>query len=224
MFDLHPGNFNKETRANVQKNYETRLKGLRIPVYLCKEHPEIPNSVRYPIKEILEMMGPELDPFCDGQYFASSISFLICLGIYEKVDEMHLYGLDFIADGEYEHQRPNIEYLIGVARGKGIQVFIPKGSAVCTFNYIYGYQLPPDIGLLNRAVLLDRLKQYKKRHRTALDEARTADGAIQETSQLLQLLIHSARGGKLDVPAVKEPVEVVALRLAKEKEESHEEE
>ena len=222
VFDLHPGNFDVETRKNVQKNYETRLKALKVPVYLCNEHPKIPNSVRYPIEAILKMMGPELDPFCDGQYFASSIAFLIALAIYEQVDEIHLYGLDFVADGEYEHQRPNTEYLIGIARGKGIQVFIPKGAAVCKFSYIYGYQLPDDPGILNRAVLLDRLKQYKTRHQKALDEARTADGAIQEVEQLLTTLIHVARGGKLEVPPMKDPVEVIKMRLDKEKEESHE--
>ncbi len=224
LFDLHPGNFDKESRSNVQDNYEERLASFSdVPVYLCNKHPDIPNSIRYPIEDVLKFMGPELDPYSDGQYFASSIAFMIALAMYERVDEIHLYGLDFIADEEYGFQRPNVEYLVGVARGKGIKVFIPKGSAICEFSYIYGYQLPPDVGLVNRAVLLDRLQQYKKKHQTALNVARTSDGAIQEVEQLLKLICHTERGGKLEVPPVKDPVEVTANKLAKDKEESYDE-
>lgn len=225
MFDLHPGHFDKTVdRKNIQENYEQRLASFKdVPIYLCNKHPDIPNSIRYPIEDILKFMGPELDSYSDGQYFASSIAFMICLAMYEKVNEIHLYGLDFIADGEYDYQRPNMEYLVGVARGKGIKVFIPKGSAICEFSYIYGYQLPPDIGLINRAVLTDRLVQYKKKHEQALNVARTSDGAIQEVEQLLKLMTHTLRGGKLEVPPLKDPIEVIEKRIAKEKEQSHEE-
>ena len=222
LFDLHPDNFNKKDRINVQKNYEERLASFKdVPIYLTKEHPEIPNSIRYPIEDIFKFMGVDLDPYTAGTYFASSIAFLICMAIYEAVDEIHLYGIDFVGDGEYEHQRPNMEYLVGVARGKGIKVYIPKGSALCEFSYVYGYQLPPDVGILNRAVILDRLKQYKKKNKEALLLARTTDGAIQECEQLLQVLLHTERGGNLEVPPVKVPVDVLERRLAKEKEQGH---
>jgi len=32
-----------------------------------------------------------------------------------------VYGVDMKADDEYGYQKPNMEYLIGLARGKGIQ-------------------------------------------------------------------------------------------------------
>ena len=222
LFDLHAGNFDKKKRANVQQNYEERLAGFKnTEIYLCEKHPDIPNSVEYPLEAVLKMMGPELDPSSHGQYFASSIAFLICLAIYEKVDEIHIYGVDFVGQGEYEHQRPNMEYLVGVARGKGIEVYIPKGCALVEFSYIYGYQLPPDAGIVNRAVLTDRLKQYKEKHEKALNVARTTDGAIQEVEQLLQMLMHVERGGALEVPPIKEHVEVALNKLEREKEEKH---
>ncbi len=222
LFDLHAGNFDKNKRANVQQNYEDRLKGFKnTEIYLCKKHPDIPNSVEYPLEEVLEMMGPQLDPCSHGQYFASSIAFLICLAIYEKVDEIHIYGVDFVGQGEYEHQRPNMEYLIGVARGKGIEVYVPKGCALLEFDYIYGYQLPKDAGIINRAILTDRLKQYKEKHEKALNVARTTDGAIQEVEQLLSMLMHVERGGVVEVPPVKDHVEVAQNKLERAKEEKH---
>jgi hypothetical protein len=35
---------------------------------------------------------------------------------------------------EYKYQRPNLEYLIGFARGLGIEVYIPEQSSLCKFN------------------------------------------------------------------------------------------
>lgn len=38
------------------------------------------------------------------------------------------------ADDEYGYQRPNCEYLIGLARGRGIKVVIPDESPLCKFQ------------------------------------------------------------------------------------------
>ena len=222
VFDIHPSNFDTTTPQNVQKNYAERLANFdKIPIYLTKKHPDIPNSIEYPLEEILKFMGPELDPHSDGQYFASSIAFLICLAMYEKFEEIHLYGIDFVADGEYGFQRPNMEYLIGVARGKGIEVFVPPGCALIDFGHIYGYQPFPDVGIINRALLIDRLKQYREKHQKALDVARTTDGAIQECEQLLSMVAHHQRGGKVVIPPLKETPDDTERKMKKAKEASH---
>lgn len=196
-FDVHPGNFDKENRRRVPKDYEKNLAECKnCTVYLVDRHPEIPNSVRYPIEKVLEFFGTMLDGYAAKPYFASSVAYMIAMAILENVDEIHLYGLDFIEDGEYTHQRPNMEYFIGIARGRGIKVFIPERSALCEFEYVYGYQNPSDTGTINKAFLEDRLKLYTAKYKEAAATMHTANGARQEAEQLLKLLKHIERGAK----------------------------
>lgn len=198
LFDMHPENFKHYARKNKPVDYIRELNRKMIPTYTCEVVPSLKCCVRYPIEEILKFFGTNLDPFFDGDYFASSASYMICLAIYEDVDEIHLYGFDFIAKGEYEHQKPNLEYLIGIARGRGIRVHVARGSALCEFSYRYGYQGRPWAGHINQRMLRERIESYEKTREESLAKVRTLDGAIQEAKQLIDLIDHQERGGKLD--------------------------
>lgn len=193
-------------RKNVQPNYERHLSLLDATVYLQEEHPDIPNSVRYPIEDVIKMLSG-VDPYADGDYFASSVAFMLALAIYEEFEEIHLYGIDLLTDSEFSHQRPNAEYLIGLARGLGRKVLVPKESAMLKFSYRYGYDTLPSVGAINPAILQERLKQYQAKHKHAIAEMYTADGAAQECGQLLQLLKFHDRGGTLELisPSMSSP-------------------
>lgn len=55
----------------------------------------------------------------------------------------------FVAEGFASHnsyQRPCAEYLIGIADGMGVKVYIPQSSALCKANHVYGYSYPPEPG------------------------------------------------------------------------------
>lgn len=69
-----------------------------------------------------------------GYYWNSSIAYAMALAIHEGAEEIGVYGVDMKADDEYGYQKPNMEYLIGLARGKGIKVHIPDDSPLCKFN------------------------------------------------------------------------------------------
>lgn len=69
-----------------------------------------------------------------GDYFNSSIAYMMALAIHEGAEWIGLYGVDMKDGEEYGYQKPNLEYLIGLARGKGIEVFIPEVSPLCKFN------------------------------------------------------------------------------------------
>ena len=47
--------------------------------------------------------------------------------------EIGLWGIDLAEDGEWEYQRANNEYYIGVAEGMGIKVTLPEGSMLKKF-------------------------------------------------------------------------------------------
>lgn len=191
-FEMHTLDLSK--RGNLPPDYHNYLANLKKPIYLQDVHPAIPNGLRYPLEEVTRAIGKEIDPYADGDYFASSIGYMLALAIYENVDEIQIYGIDLLCDDEYGYQRPNAEYLIGLARGKGIRVFIPEESALCKFDHRYGYEEPPNLGVLTHKILEERLKSYEKKHENSLAMAYLADGAAQEVKQLLALLKNSGRG------------------------------
>lgn len=111
--------------------YVPRLrKGLGVPIYMLEAHDDIPLSVAYPIKEITAMFG---------NYFTNSISYMLALAIYEKVDEIGVYGIDMAREHEAGWERPSIEYFLGWARGMGIRVTIPDTSDLLKCLGLYGY-------------------------------------------------------------------------------------
>jgi hypothetical protein len=74
-----------------------------------------------------------------GEYFQSSIAYVLSLAITEMCTsegphELALYGIDVSPDEEWAYQRACIEFLVGVAIGKGIKVTIPETSALLNFH------------------------------------------------------------------------------------------
>jgi hypothetical protein len=85
---------------------------------------QVPGAERFPFEEVAADVG---------DYWCSSIAYLLSLAIHRKAEEIALYGVDMRAEDEYFIQRPNLEYLIGFARGRGIKVHIPDTSPLCKF-------------------------------------------------------------------------------------------
>jgi hypothetical protein len=120
------------------------LMGQTIPVYMLQKEHDIPASVAYPMDEIAADQGRT----CYGTaYLESSISYMMALAIHEKVDRIGIWGCDLSTGGEYAHQRPNMEYLIGLARGRGIKVYVPAQNALLSPNRKVPYGIEdPDAG------------------------------------------------------------------------------
>lgn len=98
-----------------------------VPVYMLKKEDDIPLSVAFPMDAVADDIGRT----CFGTpYLESSIAYMMALAILEKVDRIGIWGCDLSTGGEYAYQRPNMEYLIGLARGRGIKVFTPPQNAL----------------------------------------------------------------------------------------------
>lgn len=117
--------------AVVDDKYLRALKrDIGVPVYHLRRTEEIAGSVAYPIKKITARFGT---------YLTNSISYMLALAIYERVDEIHLYGIDMAREHEHAWERPSIEYFLGWARGAGITVVIPDSSDLLKCIGLYGY-------------------------------------------------------------------------------------
>ena len=105
-------------------NHLQFLKDARIPVYLECENPDIPCGVRYPYQAVVAELG--------GEYFAcNSFGWMLGLAISLGYKHIHLRGVNFgPGDISDSYARPMIEYLIGLARGRGVDVTVPEDSGL----------------------------------------------------------------------------------------------
>jgi hypothetical protein len=129
-------------------DYAKWLAECPIPVYMTEQRADVPNSVRFPIEHMVQKYG---------DYYYSSISYMLAQAIEEGLEEIGLWGIDLAHDSEYEYQKPSAEYFLGVAIGQGITVRIPEQSALLKGMYRYGYQEMPT------NADLQWLKVYKSR-------------------------------------------------------------
>ncbi len=120
-FELHDMPDMVKDQPNLDK-YLANIAQCNRP-YMVEKY--IPEATAYPYDEVIADVG---------DYFCSSIGLMLALAIHEKYDEIALYGIDMRADEEYAYQRANCEYLIGLARGRGIKVIVPEQSPLCKFE------------------------------------------------------------------------------------------
>ena len=112
MHDIH----------TLEQKYIDYLDGLA--PYMQEAYESVPGAKRYPFEEVAQTTG---------DYWCSSVGYMLALAIHEGASEIGLYGVDMKSTEEYAYQRPNVEYLIGLARGKGIKVHIPDSSPIGKF-------------------------------------------------------------------------------------------
>lgn len=123
-FEMHAlgdlkGQLRRETRYRRSfSSYMRFLSHLDRPVYMQRTHKAIPKSVKYPIRAALRNFG---------KCFTSTASYLIALAIMEGYGTIGVWGVHLVARRVYTRQRPEIEYLLGVAKRRGIKVYLPAG-------------------------------------------------------------------------------------------------
>jgi hypothetical protein len=113
LFEMHDKRLLESEHSRRKPGYLDRLEGAY-------------TQGNYPFDAVAESIG--------AYYWNSSIAYAMALAIHEGAEEIGVWGVDLVADDEYSYQRPNMEYLIGLARGRGIKVYIPPESALCKFN------------------------------------------------------------------------------------------
>lgn len=129
LFELHDYKWIKEGKREA--GHLKWLQNAKIPLMMQKHFPDIPNSIPFPRKKLEEAYGA---------YFTNTISWEIALAMSIGVKEIHIYGVNMATEIEYSSQRPSCEYYIGLARGKGIEVYIPSESDLLKCFYQYGFE------------------------------------------------------------------------------------
>ena len=159
------------------------------PIYMQPQFCDgrFPNATPYPLDRMVARFG---------RYFTSTIGYMLALAIDEGYSWIGLYGVDLASHQEYPYQRPNAEYLIGMARGLGIEVEVAAHSAILRSNFLYGYEQEPTAHPLV-AFARDQIGKLKQEHEKHLVTANTIDGAMQAYQNLIAAADFSARGAKV---------------------------
>ena len=107
----------------------------RLPVYMFPEHLAkypIPNGIPFPRDAVMQVTN--------SNYFTNTVSWMIGFAILQQRTKLNIYGIDMAQETEYAHQRPSCEYFIGLARGLGMEVFIPETSDLLKTAFLYGIE------------------------------------------------------------------------------------
>lgn len=139
------------------KHFEWLSKEHPFPIFMQEKRSEFPKSVKFPLDEIIQNV--------DGgrRYLTNSIALMVAHAIYEQVDRIELYGIDLEYGTEYAYQKAGTEYVIGVAIGRGIDIYFPNGCALLNAP-IYAYDAH------TQTISKDQLLEHLNYYRSKLDE------------------------------------------------------
>ena len=169
-FQIHErgpdGNFDIQ-RPGFEHQYESFLQGCPVPVYMIEEDSLVQNSLRYPLEQVLTTFDME-----DRAYFRSAMDYMAALAVHEHrggdaVDEIRVYGIRLDSGIEYLEQKQSFEYWLGIIKGSGIKLRLPKETNLLRAPlYGRGTEWQQFEGMRDRYIELQRkLMQLVMEHR-----------------------------------------------------------
>jgi len=169
VFEIHPIGYLKKnigTSQNDREHWEwlTQPHG-DIKIIMHDHFPEIPNSVKFDHSRAVREFG---------NFFTSSLAFMIAQALMEEIDRIEIYGFDMKSDSEYNYQRDSAEYFIGLAMGKGVDVYLPPECNLLK-GKIYAFN-DNSIGLRQKMEI--RIWEIMGQVENNLAEYQMADGIV----------------------------------------------
>ncbi len=180
--------------CEVCKGSDDRAKGWHgqpyTPIYMQEHYEDIPASVAWPRAAINEWTTRMFGKEAELDYFTSTPGQMIATALYEGFGRIEVYGVDLLQTEEYAYQRPGAEYWIGLARGLGVEVLVPTGSALLKANYVYGYSEPVESAAIDPLVKFSEMKdkQLEQQIQQAAGIVNMVAGAQQCVAEVSKLL------------------------------------
>jgi len=109
-----------------------------IPIYMQYYHELVPNSIGYPLHEVVDEV---FHNFRRGdtkvKYFTSTLAYMMGIALLEKFERIEIYGFEMADEIEYVQQKACAEFWIGYAMGKGVEVYTPPNCQIL-YSQLYG--------------------------------------------------------------------------------------
>lgn len=136
LFEMHDRTLLEDSRSDRSPHYMDKLKNdLWQPVYMQQRHPDIPTSVEYPLEAVQQSVFKGFPRGDQVDWYNSSFAYLMAMAIHQGFTTISLFGWEMNGEtgehGSYQYQRPNANYLVGLAVGRGIEVMVPMQSSIC---------------------------------------------------------------------------------------------
>lgn len=104
-----------------------------LPIVMQKAWDDVPNSIRFPLKEASDLFG------LGYPYFTSSVAFMLAYAYLVGYKKVELYGFEMGTQTEYHYQRANGEFIIGFLKAKGMDIYLPPACGILK-GELYGYR------------------------------------------------------------------------------------
>lgn len=164
--DIH---YNWEQENVEGTDHRGWLANCGIPVLMSVPDAGIPTAVRFPLEACIQI---------GADYFTSTVAYLVAWAIHQGYKRIELYGIDLVVGTEYEHQKACAEFWLGLAHGRGIEINLPPQSALVKHTHRYGFEKPPDWGLVGDDELAIRIAGLTKNRDECIAHLHGLDGAI----------------------------------------------
>ena len=115
-----------------------RANPMDIPIYMQYQRDDVPNSVGYPLHEVVDLAFKN---FWRGtekvKYFTSTLAYMMGIAVYEGFERIEIYGFELSEEIEYLEQKACAEWWIGFAMGRDIEVWTPENCQIM-YSSLYG--------------------------------------------------------------------------------------
>ena len=184
LFELHE--YKYLTKKQRNPHHLEWLRQATVPIYTFKRYRDIPTSIPFPFAQLTSRF--------DSKYFTNSISWLIAFAIVEGFKRIELWGVDMAMVEEYGSQRPSCEYWVGMARGMGIDVFVPDESNLLKSWHLYGKEEAATSEMrtkmqARKSELLAKLKQVQDQRDTLTLQEHTISGNLSEVDYIIKTFV-----------------------------------
>jgi hypothetical protein len=148
VFGTHPEQFEKAYYEDLQK--------LQTPIFMQKHYDEIPNSIPYPIDEIVAQFG---------RFNTNTIEYMVWLAIRQGYEQVGLFGVEMEHGTEYIDQGRGVLYSLGILQGRGIGLYIPDNCQLFKCRWMYGFETA------QRDLDTERIEKFKAEMNSELSNA-----------------------------------------------------
>lgn len=114
------------------------LKTSRVPVVTSRAHPDYPMLVEFPLEDVLNHLGHD--------YFNSTAAYAVAFAIHTRARKISCFGMDFTYPNTHQAEKGRgcVEYWLGQAQARGIQIGLPQTTTLMDACYpraarLYGY-------------------------------------------------------------------------------------
>lgn len=126
--------------SGVQNLGETiaRINASGKPLVAPFRYEEIPNSIAFPLEQYVNEFG--------APYFTNTIAYMVAYALLQGAKKIDVYGINQASSSEYFYEKAGVEYVLGIAVGRGVEVTIHGDKSELLANkmrfggnLLYGY-------------------------------------------------------------------------------------